>query len=215
MLFPVIPGNDKSKGSLSWMLAHLCVGSQHKQLEGCPQAMQPRTKGTLPSLWPCEAEKEFSMTFPTSVIQRSVSKIPPWTHSWEGKGISLFTDQVPRSVFMQPLLWEQCLMLLTKSPSSPSGRAPSSSKFLQLPATWTWSYPWFVQHTQFSCSYSLQTSDFMHGSCFGTVVSKSSHHITKLFSSEQVAPVFIHLRNHQHHKSREGNLIVAISELTS
>lgn len=89
MLFPITPGNDRSKGSLSWMLPHLCFGSPKKQLEEYPQALQLCTDGTLPSLWPCRAEKECSMAFPTSVIQRSGSKIPPWTHSWEEKEISL------------------------------------------------------------------------------------------------------------------------------
>lgn len=65
------------------------------------------------------------MPSPTDIIQRPGSKIPPYMHSWEEKEISLFTAQVPRSVFTQPPLREQCLVRLTKLPSSPLGRAPS------------------------------------------------------------------------------------------
>lgn len=48
------------------------------------------------------------------------------------------------------------------------------SKLPRVPAPWSWSSPWFVQHAQFLWSWSLQTSDFMHGSHSSTVAFESS-----------------------------------------
>lgn len=48
-----------------------------------------------------------------------------------------------------------------------------SSKLPGVPAPSSWSSPWFVQHAQFSCSWSLQTSDFTHRSHFSTIAFES------------------------------------------
>lgn len=93
-------------------------------MEEHPHAQQPCSEGTLHTPWPRRAKGERGVPFPTGVIQRLDSEIPPCTHSWEEKETSPLTAQVPRSVFMQPPLREQCSVLLTKPPSSPLGRAP-------------------------------------------------------------------------------------------
>lgn len=65
------------------------------------------------------------------------------------------------------------------------------SKLLRLPVPGSWSYPWFVQHAQFSWSCSWQTSDFTRGSHSSTL--NHPVHVTQLFSSDQAAPAFSRL----------------------
>lgn len=77
MLFPITPGNDRSKESLSRMLPHLCVGSPRSNRKSILRHCSPAHMGPCPAFGPAEQRRNAAWLSPPVLFKDQTPRSHP------------------------------------------------------------------------------------------------------------------------------------------
>lgn len=144
----------------------------------------PAQRGLCPAFGPAEQRRNSAWPSPPELFEDQLQDPTLNTFLGRKRNFSVHWPSAKKFFYADPSLWTvfdaahkaSLIPIRQESKLLQTSPAPSSLD-LELSMVYT---------TRPILMFLLQTSDFLHGSCFGTVVSKSSHH--KVFQLRTSGP---------------------------